>query len=268
MSSSSCNSDSDCKTHKNEHCECLKSPYGCSTINPGVCVADAINKNKFIPTYLTSSKACLSKNPIDKQSCDSLCGEKEDAKLHSCDISEITGCCKKVSTNHDQSKTILNPQVLTNKYSTTWKDVKDGRLVHGLRGRIFNVGQAPIEGSVNIETLSTNKDLNHYGHVYKSYNDISAGQIMYYIDNDNTTEDSFYPLYTNLNKSGGVLYKDPMGTVTPFYKYKHGDNSKQHSKCDNTFSWIHDSNNHRDEYIAAARKSLFTPSARKTLPIT
>jgi len=232
-------------------------------------VSDPVNNNNLIPKYVTSSKACLSKNPRDKPSCDSLCGEKEDAKVHSCDSTKLTGCCKKVSTRHGNGKTTLNPQVLANKYSTTWRDVKDGRLVHGLRGRVFNVGQAPIEGSVNIDTLSTNKELNHYGRVYKSYNDIRAGQIMYYIDNttEESTEDSFYPLYTNLNKSGDVLYKDPMGTVTPFYKYKHGDNSKQHSQCDNTntLSWIRDSNNHRDEYFAAARKSLFTPSARKTL---
>ena len=128
---------------------------------------------------------------------------------------------------------ILNPDVTCkDKFDKTFEEISvkncpssacigttysssDPRL-YNKNGSRLQLDTPPLNASVKLSSLTTDKSLNHYGQGYKSYSDIKSGQILYYISKDR--EDTFYkPLFSREATAVGTLYKDPMGSIKPHY---------------------------------------------------
>tara|TARA_A100001011_G_scaffold398765_1_gene504350 strand:+ start:96 stop:878 length:783 start_codon:yes stop_codon:yes gene_type:complete len=129
----------------------------------------------------------------------------------------------------------------------------DPRLYHAPTSSWLTLDQAPINGSVSLETLPINPYLDKYGQYYKSYSDINAGQIQYYIDKS-VEEPFFRPNFVDSNIAFSSLYQDPMGSIKPQYKLKP-------IKCDDptgptrnnysgSLSFIQDTTNQREDIMS------------------
>lgn len=75
-----------------------------------------------------------------------------------------------------------------------------------------------LQGNVPRDEIYSEKYRN-YGKKYGSYQDINAGQIVYYID-ESIAPAYFYPNYTLRSAVDHVLFVDPMGAVKPQYVRK------------------------------------------------
>ena len=126
----------------------------------------------------------------------------------------------------------LNPQVLTDKFSPNFTLLNcppsqacstpqfynsDPRLISSSHnGQILTLDSVPIESSMKLRDIPKDERLNNYGQKYQSYEDVGAGQIMYYINK--SREDPYYePLFVSSAKVDGYLYQDPMGALKPQY---------------------------------------------------
>ena len=129
---------------------------------------------------------------------------------------------------------ILNPGVIIgkDKFDKTFEEINVkncpssaciGTTYSSSDPRLYKQGYTylqldtpPLNASVKLSSLTTDKSLNRYGQGYKSYSDINSGQILYYISKDR--EDTFYkPLFSREATAVGTLYKDPMGSIKPHY---------------------------------------------------
>ena len=164
----------------------------------------------------------------------------------------------------------LNPQIITNSYDKNFQQINcpnnieklctnvyvssDPRLISSSHnGQILTLDLPPITSEINIDTLNTNSSLNGYGQNYKTYSDINAGQIQYYIDK--SIEGAFFePNFSSNAQMIGTLYKDPMGTIKPQYdrqplKHNNPLNTKN-TTYTGGLSWIQDSQEHRQDLLA------------------
>jgi len=130
----------------------------------------------------------------------------------------------------------------------------DPRLKSVARGgSIIPLDRPPITYNIDTSTVNTDERLKNYGKNYKSYADINAGQITYYIDK--SRQDAFYsPEFTTSARTVGYVYKDPMGGIKPHYERipLTCDNplETKHSKFKGGLSWIQDSEEHRQDIIS------------------
>ena len=157
----------------------------------------------------------------------------------------------------------INSQVVEDNYYPSFEKTScagdkyisienDGRLVSSVRGsekQILN--RPPISSQISLSKIPFDKKLNNYGKNYKSYSDISAGNITYYVS-EKTDPPFFNPIFDNSASIKGGLYKDPMDSVKPEYHRKpliHNNVliTKKNSKM---LSWIRDSNEHREDIIS------------------
>ena len=163
----------------------------------------------------------------------------------------------------------LNPDVVQEKYASDFKRMncsgdqncpkiqyasQDPRLIsvaHG--GQVLTLDRPPLETEPKLDTISSDIKLDCYGKGYRTYSDINAGQIMYYIDK--SRQDPFYlPNFPTSARAYGTLYRDPMGSFKPQY-------DRDPLKCDNPLnttrdnydgglSWIQDSQEHRQDLLS------------------
>jgi hypothetical protein len=129
----------------------------------------------------------------------------------------------------------------------------DPRLIDVLRNFTMTLDRPPLDSSIPLKDINTNESLRGYGQNYKTYSDINAGQIYYYIDK--SIEDPFYsPNFTIPAQTTGVVYKDPMGAMKP--EYTRDPLTKR--DCLNTkntnyiggLSWMEDSTEHREDILS------------------
>jgi hypothetical protein len=104
------------------------------------------------------------------------------------------------------------------------------------------------------------KTLDNYGQNYKSYADINAGQIVYYIDK--SIEDPFYkPNYVISSKTTAYLDKDPMDAIQTYYVREPLKNDNPIGPTRNNYegclSWIEDTMKHRED-IMALQSDIYT----------
>jgi hypothetical protein len=99
-----------------------------------------------------------------------------------------------------------------------------------------------------------------YGQGYKTYSDITAGQVLYYTDK--SREDAYYrPLFSQPVETSTVVYRDPMGAMKPEYPrivpYENpmtsspatnGCNFGENEYC---LSFIKDTQQHREDILAS-----------------
>lgn len=163
----------------------------------------------------------------------------------------------------------LNPNVYESKYATDSNAITcpnnqgcpklqfasgDPRLVSASHsGQILTLDRPPIETQPLLSSLSTDKTLDKYGQNYRTYNDVNAGHVMYYVDKSRV--DAFSgPVFTVPAQTVGYLYQDPMGSITPEYnriplKCANHINTMR-SKYNGGLSWIEDSQEQREDLIS------------------
>jgi len=127
--------------------------------------------------------------------------------------------------------TYINPKVYTEKYSDDFQAVDnckknmgspqpqyaswDPRTWSATSNDYTTFDRPPLSSSIKLKNIY-NDDLKGYGQNYKSYNDVTAGQIIYYTDK--SREDAYYrPIFNEKVKVGTVIYQDPMGAIKPEY---------------------------------------------------
>ena len=153
----------------------------------------------------------------------------------------------------------LNPQALISKYATDFKINienqwvgQDPKLISGARGGHLILDRPPIDGSIPLDKIATDKSLDNYGKSYKTYSDIKAGHITYYVDK--SIKDPFFdPIYTIPAHITGELYKDPMDSFKSQYE-RHFLNrdpiNSVNCSYNGCLSWIQDSQEHREDIIS------------------
>jgi hypothetical protein len=173
-----------------------------------------------------------------------------------------------IEPNLKHGYTTLNPELQQQLYSKDFQKIEcknkndnkgcetvytstDPRLVNVPLAQLQTLDRPPFDGSIDLKSIYTDRTLDNYGQNYKSYSDINAGQITYYIDK--SREDVFYePLFNTSAQMVGTLYKDPMGVIKPEYnryplKCRDPLNMNKHS---GGLSWITDTQSHREDLIA------------------
>jgi hypothetical protein len=160
---------------------------------------------------------------------------------------------------------MINPQAYTENYSVNFQPVestccpetqyfsRDPRLWSGTHAQYTTFSHPPIDHTTKLKDIY-DKKLKYYGKGYKTYSDISAGNIVYYIDK--SQEDAYYkPLFSHPAETQKRIYVDPMGGVKPEYPRSiHYNNPINDTTFDNDpfcLSFIKDTQNHRQDILAA-----------------
>lgn len=138
----------------------------------------------------------------------------------------------------------------------------DPRLYNAATADWLQLDRPPLITYSNIDLLSTNKELNNYGQNYRSYQDINAGQILYYIPRD--IEDSFFePNFSEKAAVIGTLYKDPMDNMKPEYTRIPKSLNCFNRQCETgnyCLSFINDTQYQREDILS---KQLTIPNQQK-----
>ena len=130
----------------------------------------------------------------------------------------------------------------------------DPRLYNGLHAQWITLDSVPLDCSMKLYDIPYDTKLNNYGQNYKSYKDINAGQITYYID-DTISQPFFNPNFVSPANIDGVLYKDSMDSIKPQYVYSKikNDNPITTSKRSNysyKLSSLEDTTNNREDLMS------------------
>ena len=168
---------------------------------------------------------------------------------------------ERVEPKKQNGFTILNPEALISKYADDFYPIdygrrwgsRDPKLFSASHDQVLTFDCPPIEGRIPLEKISTDNSLNGYGKNYRTYSDINAGHITYYIDK--SIEDPFFePLYANKALSSGELYKDPMGGIKPQYERRllvqNDPINMDRSSYNGCLSWMEDSQEHREDLLS------------------
>lgn len=115
-----------------------------------------------------------------------------------------------------------NPQATTHFFAPDFKVTEentytsyDPRLVSNQHnGQRLTLNTPPVDHSVKMRDVY-NKRLFQTGY-YQNYNDVTAGDITYYIDSSIATP-LYLPVYASTAQVTGYNYVDPMGSGKPHY---------------------------------------------------
>ena len=227
--------------------------------------------NNVIYDYKKSSCNCYGcdskKFTIDK-------GFNTNLAVDNCQIPKYLDCFNEytfktdIEPSYENSFTLLNPDAMRSKYDPTFQIVNcpsdnscqktyisnDPRLVSSYHnGQRLTLDRPPIDSSVKLNTINTNKNLTKYGQDYRNYNDINAGQITYYVDN--SIKNPFnLPVFATSADVSRTVYKDPMDSIKPHYYRKSITNrnplNTNNSNYQGCLSSIQDSNEFREDIIS------------------
>jgi hypothetical protein len=92
----------------------------------------------------------------------------------------------------------------------------DPRVRDARTGQLIKLDRPPYTGHVALENIYNN-ELRGYGKNYRSYQDIDAGQIQYYVPEEDR-EANQRPIYTLESNTVQTIREDPMGGLIPEYK--------------------------------------------------
>ena len=130
----------------------------------------------------------------------------------------------------------------------------DPRLFDGTRGQRYALDAPPLMGKTKLKDVY-NENLRNYGQNYKTYNDINAGNIVYYIDKAIQTP-FCEPNFTEPSYNVGMIYQDPMGAIKPEYNRipKNPQPNKATTNSNNyspyQLSFIQDTQQQREDILA------------------
>lgn len=207
--------------------ECTDFQYGIPT-NSSI-------QNCDTPSCLELSNSYVFKNKIEPTNEYGLIAINPQNEMKDIDTSFIEYTC---------------PENICSK-NTAWYST-DPRLKSVTRGgSILPLDKPPKIYNIDINTIDKDEQLKKYGQNYKSYADINAGQISYFIDK--SKQDAFY--YPDFNTSArtiGYLYKDPMGGIKPHYERQPltYTNPLETKRVRSRLSFIEDTEAHRQDLLA------------------
>jgi hypothetical protein len=123
---------------------------------------------------------------------------------------------------------------------------------HG--GEVMALDRPPISSNITEKTIYTDPTFKEYGKMYGDYNDIKAGQILYYLDE--SIQDTLYkPLFINSANIDGIMYKDPMGSFKPQYNRTPVKIPNlletTHNNNHGELTWLRDSQETREDLLAS-----------------
>lgn len=128
----------------------------------------------------------------------------------------------------------------------------DPRLVDPRRNITTYLDRPPYTGDVKIDEIHNNKKLKKYGTDYKDYNNVNAGQIMYYYDR--SIQDAYHePNFTIPSDVQGILYQDPMSNIKPQYNRIPHKNIKPMDNPISDFgclTFLSDTTSHREDIMS------------------
>lgn len=160
----------------------------------------------------------------------------------------------------------INPQVAQSLFDPEFQKFKcddaqcpivyastDPRLIDAARAQVLPLDRPPYNSTVKLDDVYTDPQLTCYGQGYRTYSDIGAGQIEYYIDK--SREDAFYPPnFVDSAQMVGTMYQDPMGAMKPQYdRYPLKCNDPLNTEkevYDDGLSWMQDSQFHRQDLLS------------------
>ena len=148
-----------------------------------------------------------------------------------------------------------NPQIVTSNlapdfikkngiYTST-----DPRLINNARGIKLNLSKPPIDTTIRSVDMYAPRNVK-YGGVQASYQDIGAGQIVYYVDT--SIQDAFHmPNFTENAEIIGSDFTDPMGSVKPIYDRNVLNKTKMDDSINNYgTTFLRDTTQFREELMA------------------
>lgn len=134
-----------------------------------------------------------------------------------------------IQPSNKKGFTLLNPSTVTSdRHNTFMNKVEcspcnnigyistDPRLFSAMRGSYMILDKPPLDSSIKFSELY-GRQLRDFGKNYGSYQDINAGQYIYYI-NHATADAYIKPVFQNPALVVGYDYVDPMSTIKPHYK--------------------------------------------------
>ena len=127
----------------------------------------------------------------------------------------------------------------------------DPRLLIKTRGTSLILDKPPFDTSISLKDAYTDPSLDEYGKKYNSYNDITGGEITYYIDK--SIEDAYSkPNFVTPSKVRGYIYQDPMGAIIPTYERipRYRDPCAENDNYQYCLSWMDDTTAHREDIMA------------------
>lgn len=136
---------------------------------------------------------------------------------------------------------------------TVYKSM-DARLYDAARNDRLGLDKPPPDGSIDMEKIHNNPTLVNYRcGSYKNYEDIKAGQIVYYTSDKNKNPFS-RPVFMEKSTVYGIRYKDPMDTTSDIYirepiEFNNPMNTLK-KEYNGGLSWIQDSSSFREDLIA------------------
>jgi hypothetical protein len=132
----------------------------------------------------------------------------------------------------------------------------DPRLYDAARGITMPIDRPPYDSTVLLKNINTDVSLDNYGKGYRTYSDINAGQIVYYIDKS-IADPFFDPLFTIPSETYSTVYRDPMSNLKPTYYRKPDKDCLSNptllsncNPCQESTTWFRDSQNHREDLLA------------------
>ena len=162
----------------------------------------------------------------------------------------------------------INPQVMLEKYAPDFFNIQckndfccptsqfianDSRLRNNATGDSITLNIPPIDSSMRLRDIPVSKRLDGYGQNYRTYSDINAGQILYYVDKS-IQEPFFSPNFIAPAETSRVVYKDPMDAIKPEYIRKPVFNTNPVGPPRDVFeddlSFLQDTNAHREDIIS------------------
>jgi len=163
----------------------------------------------------------------------------------------------------------INPQVIYDNISQDFIPINhnynnsennwisnDPRLLNAAHGQqMLPLDRPPLESiQYKLNDLAHITNLDFYGQNYKTYNNINAGQILYYTDTE--IENAFFsPNFVSTASPISFIYKDPMGSIKPqYFRIPINNNNLigqfPREKYPGGLSFIDDSTNHREDIMS------------------
>ena len=195
--------------------------------------------------------------------------------ISNCQLPEVFECYNKVPFNYSlepnpqKGYIMLNPNSTVDRFASDFKKIycpgskgcskiqyysTDPRLKSAAHsGQVITLDRPPQDSTVKINDTMTDASLDNFGQKYKTYSDINAGYITYYV-NKELSDPYFEPLFSTTSKITSSLYNDPMGGIKPEYDRESLisqnmiTSTKDH--YEGGLSWIQDSTNHRESLMA------------------
>lgn len=130
----------------------------------------------------------------------------------------------------------------------------DPRLKSVARGgSVLLLDRPPVTYNIEPDKVNMDESLKDYGKNYKTYKDVNAGQITYYVDK--SKKEAFHsPDFSTSARTVGYLYKDPMGGLKPHYERQPlTDTNHLETKrvlLGGELSWMRDTGAHREDLIS------------------